>query len=342
MRPFGGKFNSLLHSSDANTISSKKHNCRIAYQTSYFSEQASNETSLYHATFIQMKQKQLGAYLLERFPPVNMMLFAILFMAVYSVAVQRWTANISLAGGILATISFFFRLRVMDEIKDYAQDAVNHPQRVLQSGGISLRFLMGSSALLSLSEIGWSYLRGGWCLVFWLLAVAYAFLMRYEFFAGAWLRKRLVLYAFSHMLIMPLVIAWLWFAWKSTFSPVLLLLMLLSFLGGFVFELARKTHAAAAERPGIDTYSSLLGSKKAVMLILGVLFAGLAAQLGLFVVLDLPLWAYALAGTCALWVTFAYWQALQTHDEKHFRKAELASSVYMLASYLVLIVGCLA
>lgn len=285
---------------------------------------------------------RLGAYLQERFPPVNMMLFAILFMAVYSVAIQQFSASFTLLGGMLATISFFFRLRVMDEIKDYAQDAVNHPQRVLQSGGISLSFLMGFSALLSLSEISWSYLRGGWCLTFWLIAVGYAFLMRYEFFVGAWLRKRLVLYAFSHMLIMPLVVAWLWFAWQSAFSPVLLLLMLLSLLGGFVFELARKTHAATAERPGIDTYSSLLGSKRAVMLILTVLFAGLAAQIGLFVALHLPFWAYGLATACALWVTFTYRQALQSNEEKYFRKAELASSVYMLASYLVLIVGCLA
>lgn len=289
-----------------------------------------------------MKQTQLGAYMQERFPPVNMMLFAILFMAVYSVAEQHWTADLSLAGGILATISFFFRLRVMDEIKDYAQDAVNHPQRVLQSGGISLSFLMSFSALLSFSEISWSYLRGGWCLTFWLIAVGYAFLMRYEFFVGAWLRKRLVLYAFSHMLIMPLVIAWLWFAWQSTYSHVLLLLMLLSLLGGFVFELARKTHAAAAERSGIDTYSLLLGSKRAVMLILMVLFAGLAAQLLLFVALHLPFWAYAVAVICALWVTLTYRRALKQDEEKHFRKAELASSVYMLASYLVLIVGCLA
>lgn len=285
---------------------------------------------------------RLGAYLQERFPPVNMMLFAILFVAVYSVAEQQWTADLSLAGGILATISFFFRLRVMDEIKDYAQDAVNHPQRVLQSGGISLSFLMGFSALLSLSEISWSYLRGGWCLTFWLIAVGYAFLMRYEFFVGAWLRKRLVLYALSHMLIMPLVVAWLWFAWQSAFSPVLLLLMLLSLLGGFVFELARKTHAATAERPGIDTYSSLLGSKRAVMLVLATLLLGLLAQCLLFLQLQLPFWSYALAVACALWVALTYRQALASTNEKHFRKAELASSVYMLASYLVLIVGCLA
>ena len=37
--------------------------------------------------------------------------------------------------------------------------------------------------------------------------------MRYEFFAPAWLRARLLLYAGTHMLIMPLVIGWLWLAY---------------------------------------------------------------------------------------------------------------------------------
>jgi len=62
-----------------------------------------------------MKRIKFGAYLQERFPPVNMMLFAILFGAVNSVAIAGETPDWSELWGIAAVISFFFRLRVMDE-----------------------------------------------------------------------------------------------------------------------------------------------------------------------------------------------------------------------------------
>ena len=96
-----------------------------------------------------MSLKNLAAYLQERFPFVNMALFAILFATVFTVAGR---ASAGSAGplppfgpgevvGMLAAISFFFRLRVFDEIKDYASDAVLYPQRVLQSGRVSLQQL---------------------------------------------------------------------------------------------------------------------------------------------------------------------------------------------------------
>ena len=282
---------------------------------------------------------RLPAYLQERFPPVNMALFGVLHLAVYSATEVERSFGALFWLGILATISFFFRLRVMDEIKDYDVDAAHHPQRVLQSGGVTLGFLMGLSAVLTLSELWWSYLHGSQTLLLWGVAFGYALLMRYEFFVGKWLRQRLVLYAFSHMLIMPLVIAWLWFAWRDAATLVLGLLMLLGLLAGFVFELARKTHAPPAERPGIDTYSSLLGVPQAVSFILVTLWLSVLVQALLFWQLALPWWTYVLALACAVWVSVAYRESLASRVEVKFRKAELATSVYMLSSYLVLIIA---
>ena len=55
-----------------------------------------------------------------------------------------------------AVISFFFRLRVFDELKDYELDLQNHPQRVLQSGRITLRKLFRISLGGSVLEAAWS------------------------------------------------------------------------------------------------------------------------------------------------------------------------------------------
>ena len=286
-----------------------------------------------------MSQIRLLAYLKERFPIVNMMLFAIIYLAVFCTTNLPWSFDSVFWLGILAIISFFFRLRVMDEIKDFDVDAINCPDRVLQSGGIGLPFLIRLSALLTLSEIIWSFFHSWVALGFWSIAFLYSLLMRYEFFVGEWINKRLVLYAISHMLVMPLVVAWIWFAYRHDASLTLFILMVLSLLGGFVFELARKTHSLEAEQPQIVTYSSLLGSQKAVQFILVMLWASLLCQTLLFYQLHMGWWVYVVASICAVWVSWTYRNALHADTESLFRKAEFATSIYMLASYLVLILG---
>jgi 4-hydroxybenzoate polyprenyltransferase len=86
--------------------------------------------------------------------------------------------------GALATVSFFFRLRVFDEEKDFALDALHHPQRVLQTGRVTLpqlRTLAWAGAAL---EAGWSAAHGPHTFLLWGMALAYSLLMRAEFGVG--------------------------------------------------------------------------------------------------------------------------------------------------------------
>jgi len=287
-----------------------------------------------------MNLSNFWAYLRQRFPPVNMALFAVLFLTVWSVAGTVGT-GLTFGGseglGMVVTISFFFRLRVFDEIKDFALDAQNHPQRVLQRGLVTLpqlRTLAWAGAAL---ELGWSATRGGAALLGWALALAYSLAMRYEFGAPAWLRARLLLYALTHMLIMPLVIAWLWLAYVPHGDAKLLLLMLLSLLGGFAFELARKTHAPAAERPTVESYSQVLGVGGAVAGVVLVLLGGVAVQAWLLRLLEAPGWPYAVLGGLLVLTLGVYGQALARPQEAWFRRAEVLVSLFMLCSYLSLI-----
>ena len=209
-----------------------------------------------------MTLKNLVAYLQERFPFVNMALFAILFATVFTVAGRAAVGpgapllrfGLGELLGMGAAVAFFFRLRVFDEIKDFASDAVLYPRRVLQSGRVSLRALQRLAWAGAALEAAWSLHRGWPAAGAWLLVLAYSLLMRYEFGVPAWLRARLLLYAVSHMLIMPLVIGWLWLAYAP--GPLFWsagggLLALLSLLGGFAFELARKIKTPGAERGGL-------------------------------------------------------------------------------------------
>lgn len=290
----------------------------------------------------------LSAYLRERFPLINMALFAILFMTVYAVA-DFYTAEATAAAGgfkwqhswgILATISFFFRLRVFDEIKDFQLDSLNHPQRVLQSGRINLRQLISLSIAGTLFEIAWSIYMGIPTLLCWILAAGYSLLMRYEFFVGEYLKKRLLLYAITHMLVMPLIILWVWSAFVPGFGLGLEYFMLaaLSLLGGFSFELARKIHATEAERPMVDSYSKSMGFSPAVLAVLLVLLAGVLTLSYLLNLLQAASWAYIVIGFLYLATLALYIVSMRRPEEKKLRTAEKLVSLFMLLSYLSIII----
>lgn len=291
-----------------------------------------------------MNVRNIAAYFKERFPPVNMLLFAVLFVTVYSVAsyfsAYKESSAVKLLTGIVAVISFFFRLRVFDEIKDFKTDMINHPQRVLQSGRVSLQQLVIISAALTLSEIVWNYWMGSITVLCWLIALIYSLLMRYEFFISAFLRRRLFLYACTHMLIMPLVILWIWSAfYENTLQHyALYLLAALSLLGGFCFEIARKIHAPDAEKLTIDSYSKSLGFVNSVICVLSFLLVAVLVQCYLLYSIKARLWSYILIvllfiATCFLYVAYS-----KQPQEKRLRLAELFVSLFMLLSYVSIII----
>jgi hypothetical protein len=298
--------------------------------------------------FRRMKIRALAAYLHERFPLVNMALFVVLFLTVRAVATLACATSqcaprpdgLGLASlGALATIAFFFRLRVFDEEKDFAQDLQNHPGRVLQTGRVTLTQLRRLAWAGAALEAAWSALRGPEVLLLWGLALAYSLAMRAEFGVGHWLRVRLVLYALSHMLIMPLVIAWLFVSYSNLIagSIHLSLLLLLSLLGGFSFELARKLHAPTAERLGIDSYSKALGYGPALGLTVAVLLASGAVQAGLLHLLHGRAGAYAVLALVLAAGLALYAVAARRPHEPRLRQAEKVVSLVMLTSYLAIL-----
>lgn len=291
-----------------------------------------------------MNGKHVAAYFQERFPPVNMMLFAILFFTVYSVA-RCFAANdaiplYNIVLGVIAAISFFYRLRVFDEIKDYDLDVINHPGRVLQSGKVSIRQLVAIAVPLGVVEVVWSLVCGWQTLLCWSVAVAFSVLMRYEFFAGSFLKKHLLLYSFTHLLIMPLIIIWIWSAYTHPvgYSVPLLLLCLLSIAGGYSFELARKIHAPAAERESVDSYSKSIGFIGSIVCVWACLLAGITTQAYLLGLLHTSRWPLYLLGMLFVGTLIVYVLAIRQQHEKQLRMAEKFVSLFMLISYVSVII----
>lgn len=260
---------------------------------------------------------RLWAYLKERFPPASHGLLIVSYYSCNQFLAQALANpgepmrySLSTVIGGLTLLAIFFHLRVFDEHKDYAEDCMHYPERVLQSGLISLRDLkvLGGIAIAweFVAAIVWAIFVSAAPLVAVTVVVAFSLLMLREFFVGRWLREHFLLYATSHMLIMPLLAmvvysyttsrfpwdapGWYWFY---------------AFVGFFVtfnWEISRKIRAPEDERDGIETYTKVFGTYGAAyaVLIVRIIDTGMVALVGYH--LGLPWWFYAvliaLYGVC--------------------------------------------
>ncbi len=291
-----------------------------------------------------MKLKYLFAYLNERFPIINMVAFATIYFTVLSFSLYTLEKPFSFAFeealGILAVVSFFFLLRVFDEIKDFDIDMELHPNRVLQSGRIRLKDLKIVVSFLLISSVVWSWLMGMPTLISFAIVFGYCLLMRYEFFVPEFLKKHLFLYAFSHMLIMPLVMLWIWSAQEGEIrlSQPLLFLMLHSLLIGFSLEVARKIHAPNDERKGLDSYSKSLSFGGAITTIILLLTFAAFIQVVLLNQIEAGIISYFLVATLYFVLLFLYITSYRKPSQKKFRSLEKGVSLFMLISYLTIII----
>ncbi|MDX1694546.1 MAG: UbiA family prenyltransferase [Ketobacteraceae bacterium] len=232
--------------------------------------------------------KRFFAWMDERFPAANSIVVIVLYLvcsavARYSATGGEYTLYVTDLIGAFVTWSMFLLLRVFDEHKDYELDVKNYPERVLQSGLITLKHLKVVGALAVLCQIAWSFILGGGIagpLVAWLIMIIWAGLMTAEFFCGEWLEKRLTLYALSHMAIMPLIIWWVvnLAVPGLAFDHMIGALMTLAFVSGFCFEITRKTRGPEEERDTVDSYTKIYGVKGCSMIILALLTAMAAIQ----------------------------------------------------------------
>lgn len=285
---------------------------------------------------------RLAAWSKERFPLFRQGLLIVSYYSSNQFLAQALTAPgsavhyapHSLAGAVVL-LCFFFHLRVFDEHKDYEDDCRHYPERVLSRGWITLRHLkiLGAGALIL--EIGLGAWRGPEALTAILIAMGFSVLMLKEFFAAAWLRRHFVVYAVSHMLIMPLLALMVFsittqeFPWQAPGW-----FWLYAWVGFFVtlnWEISRKIRAPGEEREGVDTYSKTFGPFRAagLVLLVRVIDTGLVAIVGWH--LGLPLWFFlalpALFGLCY----FGYRSFRNQPSTKTAARLEGVAGLYIVA-----------
>lgn len=293
---------------------------------------------------------RLLAWFNERFPAPNALLFFLMYFSAAAV-VRQAAPELNLVGdtlACLATWSFFLLLRIFDEHKDYALDLRNHPQRVLQSGLITLGNLRVLGAICLSIQLSWSLFQDyrvsgqafGSATTAWLLMLGWTCLMGKEFFCGEWLEKHLTLYAFSHMLVMPLHVWWLVqiAAPGTPLNDNVMLLMLLGFVGGFCFEITRKTNGAEEERDTIESYSRIFGPSLSGTIVLALTASMATLQFLLIYRLSasFPLVSAIILGACWLVCATMLIRYIRKPTAKARKLNEGFVALLMLAGY-----GCL-
>jgi hypothetical protein len=297
---------------------------------------------------------RLYAWLNERFPLGH----GVLFLAIYaaSLLLGRFLSNpgplvlgAPHVGGFFGIWAFFLMLRVFDEHKDYALDCHNHPDRVLQRGLITLTHLKGVGAVAIAIQLGaslWIDRGVGIVTLTWLVVMVWSSLMAVEFFCGAWLERRLILYAFSHMLVMPLALLWMTQmggtgACVAAESQVWMLAAL-AFVSGAAFEITRKTRGPEEERDTVDSYTKVLGTTVAPVIIMVFLAVGAALELFLLCWIrgGSLTWPWYLAVGLALGLALvSLGRFIGSPSEKGRKVNEAVVSLSMLAAYIVLTVA---
>ena len=301
--------------------------------------------------------KRIVAWMNERFPFANALLFFILYLT--SAAVARTALDQEIKISLIDLLNcfivwgLFLVIRIFDEHKDYELDVLNHPQRVLQSGLITLKHLKILAGISIVGQMAFSFYLDGFTLgsamISWLIMFGYLCLMGVEFFCGEWLEKRLTLYAFTHMMIMPLIVFWLANIAvpsadiTSVLTPSLYIMMLLAFVSGFCFEIARKTRGPEEERETVDSYSKIFGTKGSAYVVFGLITGMLLSQVLLLCFLNIK---YVFVYCIVLFITYILagkqvFSFIKAPSLKGREKNEAAIAINMLVGYLVIIIAVL-
>ena len=220
-------------------------------------------------------------YQKERFPILGhgLLVAAFTFSAIsYSRICRGMTdfVNWKIYGiGILTTVSLFLLVRIFDEFKDQEEDAQFRPDLPVQRGLISLQELFAVGLAVFLGQILLNLFFFPKMLTLYALVIIWLCLMGKEFFIPEWLKANPFWYVSSHMLIIPLVDVYAsgldWLLEGATAPKGLLFFFAVSFMNGIVLEVGRKIRSPEKEKEGVNSYTQMLGMKRAIALWMGLI-----------------------------------------------------------------------
>lgn len=242
--------------------------------------------------------------------------------------------------GIFTTISLFLLVRIFDEFKDAADDAQHRKELPVPRGLVSLRELAILGIILVILQIVVNLLFFPKILIIYFAIIGYLLLMGKEFFIPEWLKKHQFWYVTSHMFIIPFIdiyasgLDWLL---AGVSAPVgLLFFFAVSYMNGIVLEIGRKIRMPEKEAPGVLSYSSMLGTNRAVLLWIFILFITLILSIaaGIFAGYGMPV--ILVLGSVFVFCSLPGLLFLANKKHSFSKMIEYASALWTIAMYLTL------
>ena len=284
-------------------------------------------------------------YQRERFPLVahGILIAAFAISAVGYSSLLRSDApptTLSMLVAFASSFLFFLQLRILDEVKDYEEDAQYRSYRPVPRGLVTLRELGRIGVVAAGVQAALAVSLDRRMVLLLLVTWAYLLLMAREFFVGHWLKTRPAVYLSTHMLIIPILTLYAtacdWLVAGGGVPDGLGAFLMASFFNAIVIEIGRKVRAPADEERGVTTYSAAWGVRWAVygwVLALSVTATlALIAAARIAFVLPVALIVALLLATAA---TIA-WRFLRWQEASDARRIEHMSAAWALLMYLSL------
>ena len=274
---------------------------------------------------------RLLGWLDERFPPAVYTVLVLLFhgSAVTVASTLGGGGRLAPAAAVVVWL-FFLHLRIFDEHKDHAQDAVAYPDRLLSRGVVTLPELARLGAAAIAAQVLLSALLGLPALLAWGAAFLFSVAMRYEFGLGAWLKDHIVAYAVTHNPVVAGLALFLHAASGARWEMAFLWYVGVASFGSLAFEIGRKVRRPEEEHPGVASYTTELGQGGARALLVGTYLLTWACLSGLLYALGLPDPWPPLLGLLAVLPG-----AATALGQQPAKRVELGASLVLLVSFLL-------
>ncbi|HRI00579.1 MAG TPA: UbiA family prenyltransferase [Saprospiraceae bacterium] len=307
------------------------------HQTNEFSKSEENT-----AFFL----KRLYIYQKERFPIIGhgLLVASFSFSAIsYSLICRGVEGFVSLGTyfvGIFTTISLFMLVRIFDEFKDAEDDTKYRKNLPVPRGLISFKELLIMGLVLVTLQIAVNLYFFPKMLIIYFIVIAYLLLMGKEFFIADWLKKHQFWYVTSHMFIIPLIDIYAsgldWLLQGVDAPRGLIFFFAVSYMNGIVLEVGRKIRIPEKEVEGVLSYSSMLGSNKAIFLWILILFITYCLSIAASHYAGYGTMAFLILSIVFILCCIPAVIFLKSKTEKLSKTIELSSALWTIAMYLTL------
>jgi len=213
--------------------------------------------------------KKWYTYQKERFPVATygMYIFSIVFGTFCFAIDKTYNPNwIMLLPMFAVAFLQFLMVRIVDEFKDYEEDAKYRPYRPVPRGLVTLKELGILGGICAAVQVGITAILNLKGLIFLGLVWLFFGVMSKSFFIKKLVDKHILLEVTLDELLMPVLVLYL-STFVTSISVKLIPFLILSYLGSWIVEIARKVRCKEDEEEGVKTYTAVFGIPAATMIV---------------------------------------------------------------------------